>query len=170
MLPKEEAVRLFEDRGQTLKVEPDQGKGGDVVPLYRQDGFADFCLGPHLPSTGRLKHFKLLSVSGLTGRATSGASSCSGFTARPFPRPRNWRGYLRLLEEAKKRDHRRLGQELTCSARPRTWGRADPLASQGRPHPGDHRAILAGAPLEGATKSSIRPTSAAKTFGRPRAI
>ena len=112
MLPKEEAVRLFEDRGQTLKVELIKEKGGDVVSLYRQDGFADFCLGPHLPSTGRLKHFKLLSVSGAYWKGDERGIQLQRIYGTAFPTAEELEGYLRLLEEAKKRDHRRLGQEL----------------------------------------------------------
>ena len=64
VISKEEAVRLFSSLGQTLKVELIQEKGGAEVSTYRQDGFVDFCLGPHLASTGAVRHFKLLSVSG----------------------------------------------------------------------------------------------------------
>ena len=64
MLPKEEAVKLFQGMGQTLKVELIQEKGGAEVSNYRQGEFIDFCLGPHLGSTGRIKYFKVLSSSG----------------------------------------------------------------------------------------------------------
>ena len=63
-LSKKEALRIFREMGQKLKVELIEEKGGKEVTCYKQDGFIDFCLGPHLPSTGRIKHFKLLSVSG----------------------------------------------------------------------------------------------------------
>ncbi len=64
ILPKKEALRLFKERGQELKVELIQEKGDKEVTCYEQGSFIDFCLGPHVPSSGQIKHFKLLSVSG----------------------------------------------------------------------------------------------------------
>src|SRR5262245_2708724 len=62
--PKQEALEIFRGQKDALKVELIEEKGGPVVSCYRQDGFVDFCLGPHMPSTGRIKVFKLLSVAG----------------------------------------------------------------------------------------------------------
>ncbi|HEA65177.1 MAG TPA: threonine--tRNA ligase, partial [Candidatus Aminicenantes bacterium] len=63
-ISKREAIDLFKARGQRLKVELIQEKGDEEVTLYEQGSFIDFCLGPHVPSSGQIKHFKLLSVSG----------------------------------------------------------------------------------------------------------
>jgi threonyl-tRNA synthetase len=112
MLPKDEAVRLFESRGQTLKVELVREKGGDVVSVYRQAGFADFCLGPHVASTGLLKHFKLLSVSGAYWKGDERGIQLQRIYGTAFPSAKELEDYLHLVEEAKKRDHRRLGAEL----------------------------------------------------------
>ena len=112
MLPKAEAVRFFEGRGQSLKVELVREKGGDVVSVYRQDGFADFCLGPHLPSTGRIRHFKLLSVSGAYWKGDERGVQLQRIYGTAFPTAKDLEDYLHFLEEAKKRDHRRLGAEL----------------------------------------------------------
>jgi threonyl-tRNA synthetase len=112
MLPKAEAVRFFESRGQSLKVELVREKGGEVVSVYRQDGFADFCLGPHVVSTGLLKHFKLLSVSGAYWKGDERGIQLQRIYGTAFPTAKELVDYLYFVEEAKKRDHRRLGAEL----------------------------------------------------------
>ncbi|MCX6566594.1 MAG: threonine--tRNA ligase [Candidatus Aminicenantes bacterium] len=123
MLPKAEAIRLFESRGQTLKVELVREKGGDVVSVYRQDGFADFCLGPHLGSTGLIRYFKLLSVSGAYWKGDEKGVQLQRIYGTAFPTAKDLEEYLHLLEEAKKRDHRRLGAELDL------FGTAEDLGS-----------------------------------------
>jgi len=112
MISKEEAVRWFESRGQSLKVELIREKGGEVVSVYRQDNFADFCLGPHKASTGQLKHFKLLSVSGAYWKGDEKGVQLQRIYGTAFPSAKELEDYLRFVEEAKKRDHRRLGAEL----------------------------------------------------------
>jgi len=112
MTPKDEAIRWFADRGQTLKVELIREKGGDVVSVYHQKEFGDFCLGPHLASTGLLKHFKLLSVSGAYWKGDEKGLQLQRIYGTAFPSAKELEDYLHLVEEAKKRDHRRLGQEL----------------------------------------------------------
>ncbi|MHB8055452.1 MAG: threonine--tRNA ligase, partial [Candidatus Aminicenantales bacterium] len=112
MFPKDEAARFFESRGQTLKVELIREKGGDVVSVYRQDGFADFCLGPHVASTGLLRHFKLLSVSGAYWKGDERGLQLQRIYGTAFPTAKELEDYLHFVEEAKKRDHRRLGAEL----------------------------------------------------------
>jgi threonyl-tRNA synthetase len=112
MMPKEEAVRLFTERGQALKVELIIEKGGDAVSTYSQEGFIDFCLGPHVASTGSLKHFKLLSVSGAYWKGDERNVQMQRIYGAVFPTAAELEAHLRLLEEARKRDHRRLGPEL----------------------------------------------------------
>ena len=111
-MPKDEAVRLFTEMGQTLKVELIREKGGDEVTCYRQGSFIDFCLGPHVASTGVIKHFKLLSVSGAYWKGDERGQQLQRIYGTAFLTQKELDDHLTLLEEAKKRDHRRLGAEL----------------------------------------------------------
>jgi threonyl-tRNA synthetase len=112
VLAKDEAVRLFEGQGQALKLELIREKGGAEVTCYRQGSFIDFCLGPHMSSTGRIKHFKLLSVSGAYWKGDEKGRQLQRIYGTAFFTQKDLDDHLRLLEEAKKRDHRRLGAEL----------------------------------------------------------
>lgn len=112
ILSKEEAIRIFKERGQDLKVELIQEKGGSEVSCYQQGNFIDFCLGPHLPSTGHIKHFKLLSVSGAYWKGDERGPQLQRIYGTAFFTQKELDDYLNFLEEAKKRDHRRLGQDL----------------------------------------------------------
>ncbi len=112
VLPKAEAIRLFSELGQTLKVQLIREKAGDQVVCFRQGSFIDFCLGPHLPSTASLNYFKLLSVSGAYWKGDEKGLQLQRIYGAAFNTRKELEDYLRLLEEAKKRDHRRLGQEL----------------------------------------------------------
>jgi len=112
MLSKAEAVKQFAEQNQQLKVELVQEKGGEEVSCYRQGEFMDFCLGPHLASTGRIKHFKLLSVSGAYWKGNEKGQQLQRIYGTAFLTAEDLKTHLQLLEEAKKRDHRKLGQEL----------------------------------------------------------
>ncbi|MGA2586789.1 MAG: threonine--tRNA ligase [Candidatus Aminicenantales bacterium] len=112
ILTKNEAIELFTEKGQTLKVELIREKAGDTATSYRQGSFIDFCLGPHLPSTGEIEHFKLLSVSGAYWKGDEKGLQLQRIYGTAFPSRKELEAYLLLLEEAKKRDHRRLGAEL----------------------------------------------------------
>ncbi len=112
VLDKGEAVRRFEARGQELKVELIREKGQAEVTVYEQGGFADFCLGPHVPSTGVLRHVKLLSVSGAYWKGDEKGRQLQRIYGTAFFSKKELDEYLTMLEEAKKRDHRRIGQEL----------------------------------------------------------
>jgi len=112
VLSKEEALKLFREKGQELKVELIQEKGGDKVSCYKQEDFIDFCLGPHMPSTGRIKYFKLLSVSGAYWRGDEKGIQLQRIYGTAFYTQEELNDYLNRLEEAKKRDHRKLGPEL----------------------------------------------------------
>jgi threonyl-tRNA synthetase len=111
-LPKKEALRLFKKKGQELKVELIQEKGGEEVTCYEQGSFIDFCLGPHVPSSGQIKHFKLLSVSGAYWKGDERGKQLQRIYGTVFFTKKGLEDYLALLEEAKKRDHRKLGPEL----------------------------------------------------------
>ena len=112
-LSKEEAIRLFEELGEDYKVEiireiPE----GDTISVYWQGDFVDLCRGPHLPSTGWLKSFKLLSVAGAYWRGDERNPMLQRIYGTAFPTQEELQAHLRSLEEAKRRDHRRLGREL----------------------------------------------------------
>jgi threonyl-tRNA synthetase len=112
VLPKKEALRLFKEQGQELKVELIQEKGDKEVTCYEQGSFIDFCLGPHVPSSGQIKHFKLLSVSGAYWKGDEQGKQLQRIYGTVFFKKKDLKDYLTLLEEAKKRDHRKLGTEL----------------------------------------------------------
>jgi len=112
VLSKEEALRLFEEMDQELKVELIREKGNKEVSCYRQNDFIDFCLGPHLPSTSYIKHFKLLSVSGAYWKGEEKGKQLQRIYGTAFFKAEDLEDYLKRLGEAKKRDHRKLGKEL----------------------------------------------------------
>jgi threonyl-tRNA synthetase len=112
VLGKDEAVRMFEGMGQPLKVELIREKGDASVTVYRQGPFADFCLGPHVASTGLLQNVKLLSVSGAYWKGDERGAQMQRIYGAVFPTAKELDDHLKLLEEAKKRDHRRLGTDL----------------------------------------------------------
>jgi threonyl-tRNA synthetase len=112
VLAKDEAVRMFEASGQELKVELIREKGEATVSVYRQGAFADFCLGPHVASTGLLRNVKLLSVSGAYWKGDERGPQMQRIYGTVFATRKELEDHLRMLEEAKKRDHRRLGVEL----------------------------------------------------------
>ncbi|HET8945439.1 MAG TPA: threonine--tRNA ligase [Candidatus Polarisedimenticolia bacterium] len=110
--PKAEALSYFEGLGDNLKVELVREKGGDVVSCYRQDSFMDFCTGPHVPSTGRLGAFKLLSIAGAYWKGSEENQQLQRIYGTAFATEDQLKAHLAMLEEAKKRDHRRLGPAL----------------------------------------------------------
>ncbi|MDH4196553.1 MAG: threonine--tRNA ligase [Candidatus Aminicenantes bacterium] len=112
VLPKAEAIRLFRERGQDLKVELIEEKGEANVTVYRQGPFLDFCLGPHVPSAGFLAHVNLLSVSGAYWKGDEKGRQLQRIYGTVFPTQKELDDHLAFLEEARKRDHRRLGPEL----------------------------------------------------------
>jgi threonyl-tRNA synthetase len=109
-----EAVKLFEDRNENYKVELINDLPEDVqeVSIYRQGDYIDLCRGPHIPSTGIIKAFKLLSVAGAYWRGNENNKMLQRIYGTGFANENELADYLHLLEEAKKRDHRRLGREL----------------------------------------------------------
>lgn len=109
---KEDAIAHFHELGQDLKVELIQEKAGENVSTYGQEGFIDFCLGPHVPSTGDIKHFKILSASGAYWKGDEKGKQLQRIYGAVFFTAEELDDYLAMLEEAKKRDHRKLGPEL----------------------------------------------------------
>ncbi|MBQ4901028.1 threonine--tRNA ligase [Paenibacillus sp. Marseille-P2973] len=110
---REEATELFEKLEEPLKLELIQGLPEDAeITVYEQGEFLDLCRGPHLPSTGRIKAFKLLSVAGAYWRGDSNNKMLQRIYGTAFPKKAQLEEHLHFLEEAKKRDHRKLGKEL----------------------------------------------------------
>jgi len=110
---REEATALFAQEEEPLKLELIRDLPDDsIISLYEQGEFVDLCRGPHLPSTGRIKAFKLLSVAGAYWRGNSDNKMLQRIYGTSFPKKAQLDEHLHLLEEAKKRDHRKLGKEL----------------------------------------------------------
>jgi len=110
----EEAMDLFRERGEVYKLEllsEIEASGGEIS-IYRTGGFVDLCRGPHVPSTGFLKHFRLLSVAGAYWRGSEKNPMLSRIYGTVFDSASALSDHLALLEEARKRDHRKLGPEL----------------------------------------------------------
>lgn len=114
VLPVDEAIAFFRECGEKYKVELIEDLRGEVkeVSLYNQGGFVDLCRGPHIPSTGMIKAFKLLSVAGSYWRGDEGNARLQRIYGTGFPSKKELKQHLDLLEEAKRRDHRKLGREL----------------------------------------------------------
>jgi len=113
IVSREEALKIFEDIGDELKLELINDLPEDAeISLYAQGDFFDLCRGPHLPSTGKIKAFKLLSVAGAYWRGNSDNQMLQRIYGTSFLKDSELDEYLNFLEEAKKRDHRKLGREL----------------------------------------------------------
>jgi threonyl-tRNA synthetase len=117
MFPREEAIEFFRKRGEPLKVQLIEEKtaGQSEVSCYTikdRDTFVDFCVGPHVPSTGRLKGFKLLNTSNAYWKGDSHNQPMQRISGTAFFSDKELQTHLTRLEEAKKRDHRKLGRDL----------------------------------------------------------
>ncbi|HNV25836.1 MAG TPA: threonine--tRNA ligase [Nitrospira sp.] len=112
-LSKEEAIKFFQDRGEAYKVELiNSFEDGSPISLYRQGEFVDLCRGPHLPSTGYVGAFKLLSTGGAYWRGDERNPMLQRVYGTSFPTKKELDAHLAKLEEIKRRDHRKLGKEL----------------------------------------------------------
>ena len=111
-LPREQAIAFFRERGEPYKVEILEGLDAPRVSLYRQGDFIDLCRGPHVPSTGHVKYFKLLSSSGAYWRGDERNPMLQRIYGTAWPTQEELEKHVWRLEEAKKRDHRKLGREL----------------------------------------------------------
>lgn len=109
---KEEAISYFRNRGEDYKVALIEELNDERVSLYHEGDFVDLCLGPHIPSTGKVKIFKLLSIAGAYWRGDEKNRMLQRIYGTSFIDEEGLGAYLKRLEEIKRRDHRRLGKEL----------------------------------------------------------
>ncbi|MCH2240739.1 MAG: threonine--tRNA ligase [Aquabacterium sp.] len=113
VLPRDEAVSYFKSLGEHYKAEIIASiPAGEDVSLYSEGGFTDLCRGPHVPSTGKLKHFKLMKVAGAYWRGDHRNEQLQRIYGTAWATKEELQQYLHMLEEAEKRDHRKLGREL----------------------------------------------------------
>ena len=112
VLSREKALELFRGLGEDYKLELIQDLGDGNVSVYRQGDFVDLCRGPHVPNTGYIKSFKLLTVAGAYWRGDEHNKMLQRIYGTSWFDRKDLQAYLKRLEEAKKRDHRRLGKEL----------------------------------------------------------
>jgi len=111
-ISKKEALNYFAKKGDNYKIELISDLADGTISLYTQGNFTDLCRGPHLPHTGYIKAFKLLNIAGAYWRGNEKNKQLTRIYAISFPKQKLLNEYLLLLEEAKKRDHRKLGKEL----------------------------------------------------------
>ncbi len=111
-MSRKEAISFFEKKGEIYKVELLQDMTDEVVSLYQQGDFIDLCRGPHIPDTSWLKVFKLLRVAGSYWRGDENRQMLTRIYGTAFTDKKELKKYLKRLEEAKKRDHRKLGKQL----------------------------------------------------------
>ena len=112
-LPREEAIKFMEEKGEPYKVELIRDLPEDAhISFYRQGDFTDLCAGPHVPSTGKVKAFKLTSIAGAYWRGNEKNKMLQRIYGTAFTDKAELDAYLARIEEAKKRDHRKLGREL----------------------------------------------------------
>ncbi|OYD08373.1 threonine--tRNA ligase [Paludifilum halophilum] len=128
VVSREEALRLYEEVGDPLKLELIRDlPEGETITIYEQGEFFDLCRGPHVSSTGQLKAFKLLNVAGAYWRGDSDNPMLQRVYGTIWPKKSQLDEYLHRLEEAKKRDHRRLGKDLKIFSLSREVGQGLPL-------------------------------------------
>ncbi|MGO4546505.1 threonine--tRNA ligase [Paenibacillus sp. 2TAB23] len=128
VVSRDEALAIFTELDDNLKLELIRDLPVDsVITMYDQGEFFDLCRGPHLPSTGRIKAFKLLSVAGAYWRGDSKNKMLQRIYGTAFPKKAQLDEHLHFLEEAKKRDHRKLGRELKMFTFSREVGQGLPL-------------------------------------------
>ena len=113
VMPREEAIGFFRNMGEAYKAEIITDiPHGEVISLYKQGDFIDLCRGPHVPSTGKLQAFKLMKVAGAYWRGDSNNEMLTRIYGTAWGDKKALKGYLHRLEEAEKRDHRKIGRQL----------------------------------------------------------
>lgn len=125
---REEAIQLYKEIGDPYKLELIEAiPEGETVTIYQQGEFFDLCRGVHVPSTGKIKEFKLLSIAGAYWRGNSDNKMLQRVYGTAFFKKEDLKEHLRLLEEAKERDHRKLGKELNLFTNSQLIGQGLPL-------------------------------------------
>ena len=124
---KADAVKYFEEKGDEYKLELIEGLEDGTITFYTQGGFTDLCRGPHIPHTGAIKALKLLKVAGAYWKGDENRAQLTRIYGVSFPKKQQLKEHLLLLEEAKKRDHRKLGKELGLFAFSQNVGQGLPL-------------------------------------------
>lgn len=112
VIPRSEAIELFRKAGEVYKVELLNEISDDEVSVYEEGGFVDLCRGPHVPSTGVIRAFKLLSIAGAYWRGDERNRMLQRIYGTAFTEEKDLKAYLGFLEEVRKRDHRKLGRDL----------------------------------------------------------
>ena len=126
-ISKEEAMKLFGERNEEYKLELINELTDGTITTYTQGAFTDLCRGPHLPTTAPIKAIKVLSVAGAYWRGDEKRKQLTRLYAITFPKKKQLDEYLALLEEAKKRDHRKVGKELELFTFSQAVGQGLPL-------------------------------------------
>ena len=111
-VPKDKAIAYFTEKGDEYKLDLLEGLADGSITFYTQGGFTDLCRGPHIPNTGFIKAIKLTNIAGAYWRGNENNKMLTRIYGITFPAQKELDEYLALLEEAKKRDHRKLGKEL----------------------------------------------------------
>jgi len=126
-ISKPDAIKYFTEKGDEYKLELLEGLDDGTITFYQQGKFTDLCRGPHIPHTGSIKAIKLLNVAGAYWRGDVERKQLTRIYGITFPKQKELTEYLHLLEEAKKRDHRKLGKELELFAFSEKVGMGLPL-------------------------------------------
>lgn len=126
-VPKVEALKTFKDKGDEYKVELIEGLQDGEISFYQCGDFTDLCRGPHIPSTSHIKAIKLLSIAGAYWRGDEKRKQLTRIYGITFPKKKELDAYLAMLEEAKKRDHRKIGKELELFTFSQRVGQGLPL-------------------------------------------
>ena len=124
---KEEAIAYFTEKGDEYKLELLDGLDDGTITFYTQGNFTDLCRGPHIPSTGKIKAVKLLTIAGAYWRGDENRKQLTRIYGVSFPKQKELTAHLELLEEAKKRDHRKLGKEMELFTFSQKVGQGLPL-------------------------------------------
>jgi threonyl-tRNA synthetase len=124
---KKDAISYFTDKQDPYKLDLLEGLSDGSITFYKQGAFTDLCRGPHIPDTGFIKAVKLMSVAGAYWRGDEKSKQLTRIYAVTFPKQQELKDYLTVLEEAKKRDHRKLGKELELFAFSEKVGMGLPL-------------------------------------------
>ena len=126
-ISKSDAISYFKEKGDKYKLELLEDLEDGTISFYKQGAFTDLCRGPHIPNTGFIKAIKLLNVAGAYWRGDEKKQQLTRIYGITFPKQKELKEYLELLEEARKRDHRKLGKELELFAFSESVGMGLPL-------------------------------------------